>query len=231
MTFTVVARCPRTHMLGVAMATRSVAVGNRCPVVVTRMAAGSVQAIADPRLTLTCKRLIELGWHAPKVVEELAASDPRRDTRQIGVVDIYGHAAAFTGATNSFYAGHITGDGWLAMANAVVSAAVVEEMAAAVSDEGPALEERLMRGIEAGGRAGGQKEGQNSASILVHADEPFSYLDLRVDLHDEPIAELRRIYDRISPLGPYFQERPYNPRIGRDDHWLVARGLPPPGRH
>ncbi|WP_270937061.1 DUF1028 domain-containing protein [Falsiroseomonas oryzae] len=231
MTFTVVARCPRTRMLGVAMATRSIAVGNRCPVVVSRMAAGSVQAVADPRLTLTCQKLIALGWHAPKVVQELADSDPRRDSRQIGVVDIYGHAAAFTGAQNTAYAGHITGDGWLAMANAVVSAAVVEEMAAAVADEGPALEERLMRGIEAGGRAGGQKEGQNSAAILVHADEPFSYLDLRVDLHDEPIAELRRIFDRISPLGPYFQERPYNPQIGRDDHWLMARGLPPPGRH
>jgi uncharacterized Ntn-hydrolase superfamily protein len=231
MTFTVVARCPRTRMLGVAMATRSVAVGNRCPVVVSRMAAGSVQAVADPRLTLTCQRLIALGWHAPKVVQELADSDPRRASRQIGVVDIYGHAAAFTGETNNFYAGHITGEGWLAMANAVVSATVVEEMAAAVADEGPALEERLMRGIEAGGRAGGQKEGQNSACILVHADEPFSYLDLRVDLHDEPIAELRRIFDRINPLGPYFQERPYTPGIGRDDHWLMARGLPPPGRH
>ncbi len=231
MTFTVVARCPRTRMLGVAMATRSIAVGNRCPVVVPRMGAGAVQAVADPRLTLTCHRLIAQGWHAPKVVAELADSDPRRGTRQIGVVDIYGHAAAFTGEQNHFYAGHITGDGWLAMANAVVSESVVQAMAEAVSDEGPALEERLMRGIEAGGRAGGQKEGQNSAAILVYADEPFSYMDLRSDLHDEPIADLRRIFDRIAPLGPYFQERPYNPGIGRDDHWLQARGFPPPGRH
>ena len=97
MTFTVVARCPRTRMLGVAMATRSIAVGNRCPVVVPRMGAGAVQAVADPRLTLTCHRLIAQGWHAPKVVAELADSDPRRGTRQIGGVDIYGHAAAFTG--------------------------------------------------------------------------------------------------------------------------------------
>jgi uncharacterized Ntn-hydrolase superfamily protein len=230
MTFTVVARCPRTKMLGVAMATRSVAVGNRCPIVVPQMGAGSCQAIADPRLTLTCQKLIAQGWHAPKVVKELSESDPERDLRQIGVVDAWGHAAAFTGAKNTHAASHIIGKGWLAMANAVCPG-VVEAMAKAMEDsESEPVEERLMRGIEAGGRAGGQPDGQNSSCILVYADEPFSYLDLRVDVHDEPIGELRRIFDRFKPLLPYFQERAYNPRIGRDDLWLKERGFPPVGR-
>src|SRR4029453_5322153 len=57
MTFTVVGRCPRTKMLGVAMATHAPAVGNRCPVVIPRMAAASVQSIPDPRLTLLCTKV------------------------------------------------------------------------------------------------------------------------------------------------------------------------------
>lgn len=82
MTFTVVARCPRTKMLGVAMATHAPAVGNRCPVVIPRMAAASVQAIADPRLTLLCTRLMGLGYHAGKIIQELEASDPNAPLRR-----------------------------------------------------------------------------------------------------------------------------------------------------
>jgi uncharacterized Ntn-hydrolase superfamily protein len=221
MTFTVVARCRRTHMLGVAMATRALAVGNRCPVVRPRMGAASVQAIADPRLTLQCGKLIDLGLQAGEIVTQMERSDPERGLRQVGVVDAWGNAAAFTGAENGNYAGHIIGRGWLVMGNGVISAAVVEAMARAMeSSEDEVLEERMMRAVEAGGAAGGQAEGQNSASILQYGDEPFSYLDLRVDIHDEPIREMRRIFERFRPLLPYFAERPYNPRIARDDRWL-----------
>lgn len=231
MTYTAVLRCPRTRMLGVAMTTSSIAVGNRCTVVVPRMAAAGVQAIADPRLTLTCGRLIALGYHAPKVVQELADSDPERALRQVGVVDMYGHAAAYTGAANGPYAGHRTGTGWVAMGNVVASEAVVESMAASLAaSEAEPIEERLMRALEAGKAAGGEPLPENSAAMLIYADEPFSYLDLRVDLHDDALAEFRRILDRFRPLLPYFQERPYDPRILRHDRWLAAHGHPPAHR-
>lgn len=224
MTFTVVARCPRTKMLGVAMATRALAVGNRCPVVRPRMAAAAVQAIADPRLTLQCGKLIDLGYSAPHIVAEMERSDPVRGLRQVGVVDAWGNAAAFTGDENGAYAGHIIGEGWLVMGNGIRSEKVTEAMAQSMRDSvTETLEERLVRSVEAGGAAGGQAAGQNSSCILVYADEPFSYLDLRVDIHDEPIGELRRIFDRFAPLLPYFAERPYNPRIKRDDLWLKER--------
>ncbi|MFO1080757.1 MAG: DUF1028 domain-containing protein [Reyranellaceae bacterium] len=228
MTFTVVGRCPRTKMLGVAMATHAPAVGNRCPVVIPRMGAASVQAIADPRLTLLCTRLIGLGYHAPKIIAELEASDPNAGLRQIGVVDAWGHAAAMTGAENGAWAGHVVGEGWLTMGNGVVGARVVEAMAESMrgtADE--LLEERLVRAVEAGGRAGGQADGHVSSSILVFGDEPFAYIDLRVDVHDEPIGELRRIFEWFRPLLPYYAERPYNPRLPRDDRWRAQRGAGP----
>jgi uncharacterized Ntn-hydrolase superfamily protein len=80
-----------------------------------------------------------------------------------------------------------------------------------------------MRSIEAGGKAGGQPDGQNSGCILLYGHEPFALLDIRVDLHKEPIGELRRQLEYFKPLIPYFLERPYNPRIGREDLWLAEQ--------
>ncbi|HUA76486.1 MAG TPA: DUF1028 domain-containing protein, partial [Acetobacteraceae bacterium] len=214
MTFTAVARCPRTGMLGVAMATRAVAVGSRCPVVVPGYGAASVQLIADPRKAQLCGRLLALGYSAPKVLAELRASDPHIGRRQIGIVDSYGNAAAFSGETKGGYSGHVLGRQFVAMGNAVVSAGVVEAIAASLeagpgASEGADLCDRLIAAVEAGAQAGGQAEGQRSAAILVFDTEPFAHLDLRVDLHDDPVAELRRIYDRLKPLIPYFRQRPY----------------------
>lgn len=224
MTFTVVGRCPKTHLLGVAMATHAPAVGNRCPVVIPRMAAASVQAIADPRLTLLCTKLMGLGYHAGKIIQELETSDPNAPLRQIGVVDAWGNAAAMTGSGNGAHAGHILGQGWLVMGNGVIGPQVLEAMAASMRSTGDELlEERLVRAVEAGGAAGGQADGHFSSSILVYGDEPFAYIDLRVDVHEEPIGELRRIFEWFRPLLPYYAQRPYNPRLPRDDYWRAQQ--------
>ncbi|GAA5236007.1 DUF1028 domain-containing protein [Verticiella sediminum] len=224
MTFTVVGRCPRTKMLGVAMATHAPAVGNRCPVVVPRMGAASVQAIADPRLWLLCQKLVAQGWHAGKIIADLQASDPNAGLRQIGVVDAWGHAAAFTGSENGEHASHIVGEGWLVMGNGVVGPQVIEAMADSMRSTGDeVLEERLVRAVQAGGAAGGQADGHFSSGLWVYGDEPFAYIDLRVDLHDEPIGELRRVFEWFRPLLPYYAERPYNPRLPRDDHWRAQQ--------
>jgi uncharacterized Ntn-hydrolase superfamily protein len=223
-TFTTVARCPSTGRLGIAMATRAPAVGNRCPIVKPGYGAASVQSIADPRLTLMAGRLIELGYSPKKVIKEIVESDPYIGLRQIAVVDIYGNADAFTGDENFGWAGHIVGKQFACIGNAVVSERVVGAMAEAMeTSTGQDLEERLMRSIEAGGKAGGQPDGQNSGCILLYGHEPFALLDIRVDLHKEPIGELRRQLEYFKPLIPYFLERPYNPRIGREDLWLAEQ--------
>lgn len=223
MTFTVVARCPATGQLGVAMATRAPAVGNRCPVVVPGYGAGSVQLISDPRLTQLCGRLLAGGLSAPQVIEQLRANDPRSDRRQIGMVDAYGRAAAWSAPASGGFSGHVLGEQFLAMGNAVVSASVVDVMAEAMTAAaGDALSDRLLRAIEAGGAAGGQAEGQFFACILVFGHEPFAILDLRVDFQPQLIAELRRIYDSFRPFIPYYQQRAYDPDVTREDRWREA---------
>jgi uncharacterized Ntn-hydrolase superfamily protein len=223
MTFTVVARCPRTGQLGVAMATRAPAVGNRCPVVIPGYGAGAVQLIADPRLTQLCGRLIAGGLSAAQVVEQLHANDPRSDRRQVGVVDAYGRTAAWSATGASGFSGHIMGEQFVAMGNAVVSARVVEAMAEIMATTASdTLSDRLLRAVEAGGEAGGQAEGQFSACILVFGHEPFALLDLRVDFRPGAISELRRIYDWFRPLIPYYQRRVHDPDIVREDHWREA---------
>lgn len=224
MTFTVVARCPETDKLGIVIATRAPAVCNRCPVIRPRFGAASVQLIADPRQTQLAGRLLDLGYSASKVLNELQASDPNIARRQIGIVDSYGNTAAFSGAVSNGYSGHILGNQFVAMGNAVVSSDVVAAMAAAMeASAGMPLADRLMLAIEAGGDAGGQEEGQFSGGILVYGDQPFAELDLRVDYHVGAIAELRRIYDWFSPLVPYFLERVHDPYIAREDHWRDAK--------
>ena len=83
----------------------------------------------------------------------------------------------------------------------------------------------MLRAIEAGRDAGGQEEGQTSAGLLVYGKETYSRLDLRVDVHEEPVAELRRIFDWYQPLIPYYEERGQNPNVPRVKEFLAKQGV------
>jgi uncharacterized Ntn-hydrolase superfamily protein len=208
MTFSIVARCPRTGEYGVGIATYSPNVGVRCPVVVPQRGAASLQAVANPYLLPIAQKLIASALTAEKIVSELLASDPRPESRQILVVDVYGRSFAYTGEKSPAWAGHITGDGYAVAGNVLASEAVVTAMAKAFEDSlHETLAERLMRSVEAGRDAGGQLEGQNSSALLVYGEQPFPIVDLRVELHDQPEAELRRIWDWFSPMVPYYVQR------------------------
>jgi len=225
MTFTVVGRCKRTGHLGIALATSSPAVVNRC-VNVSRDGAVAFQSVPDPRLGALGLRLVETGWWPQKVVDELVATDKWPGKRQIGIVNSDGHAAAFTGKDNVAWAGHIVGDNHVAMGNVLAG----PEVAQAISEEFLAtetldLEDRLLLAIEAGRDAGGQEEGQTSAGILVYGSQTYSLLDLRVDVAEEPVAELRRIFDWYKPLIPYYAERGRNPLIPRVKEYLARKGI------
>jgi uncharacterized Ntn-hydrolase superfamily protein len=86
------------------------------------------------------------------------------------------------------------------------------------------LEDRLMAALEAGRDAGGQHGGQRSAAILVHGAKTFAEVDLRVDLHPEPVGELRRIFDAYKPAIPYYNRRQVDPTVPPLDDWLAERG-------
>lgn len=220
MTYTVVARCPETARLGVVIATRAPVVCARCPVVVPGFGAASVQLIASPPLTQLCARLIGLGYSAQKVVAELEASDPHIQRRQIGVVDVAGNTAAYSGPTANGYSGHVLGEQFVAMGNAVVSEKVVTSMAEVMKDRADlAFADRLMAAIEAGTEAGGQADGQFSGGILVYDRDNFAEIDLRIDRAEGAVPELRKLYDWYRPVIPYYVARATDPYMERDDHW------------
>jgi len=221
MTFTIMARCPETGRIGIATATRSLAVGARVPHVQTGLGAVSIMAIADPRLGETALRLLETGYKAPNVIDALVSADPYAEYRQLGVIDADGFVAARNGKMNRDWTGFHIGENHIALGNVLKGEHVLDGIEDGFLENPDApLEDRLMRALETGRDAGGQHGGQRSAAILVHDNRPYAHVDLRVDVHDEPVGELRRIYDAFRPAIPYYRLRLTDARVPPLDDWL-----------
>lgn len=214
-TFSIIGRCARTGMLGVAITTSDISVGSRCPFVKPSVGAVATQATTDPRLGPFALSLMGLGYSATAALRQLEDSDPYIERRQLGLVDSQGNSAARTGARNNPWAGHIAGRDHVAMGNGLVGEEVVQAMAA-IFLEAPQLnlEERLMRALEAGQGAGGEARDAtpyHSAALLVYGPDTFSRVDLRVDEHVNPVVELRRLLDIYAPKIDYFALRANDP--------------------
>jgi uncharacterized Ntn-hydrolase superfamily protein len=144
--------------------------------------------------------LLAEGTPAAEVADRLTAADEGREHRQLGVVDRTGQAATYTGGQCMAWAGGVTGDGFAAQGNILVSADVVEAMASAW-DAGVPFAERLVGCLSAGDRAGGDRRGRQSAALRVwRAGGAYGgvldiAVDLRVDDHPDPVAELERLLD------------------------------------
>jgi uncharacterized Ntn-hydrolase superfamily protein len=120
--------------------------------------------------------------------------------RQISIINIHGQKAAFTGRKNLDWKGHLIQKDCIIAGNALLSSEVLEAMAEAFAlSEGEWLAERLMKALEAGQNAGGDKRGAFSAALIVAERKPIHesrpIINLRVDLHGEPVKELRRIFE------------------------------------
>ena len=214
-TFTIVGRCSRTGMLGVAITTSDLAVGSRCPYVKPLVGAVSTQAFTDPRLGPFALRLLETGYSCSGALQQLEANDPHIERRQLGLVDRNGNSAARTGALNKPWAGHIANRDYVAMGNGLVGEQVVGAMATTYEQyDAEDLEERLLRAIEAGQEAGGEASDftpYHSAALLVWGAQSFPRVDLRVDEHATPLIELRRILEIYKPKIDFFNLRASNP--------------------
>jgi uncharacterized Ntn-hydrolase superfamily protein len=223
-TFSLIGRCARTGMFGIAIATSEMAVGSRCIHVAPGAGAVISQASSNPRLGRLGLNLLGAGYSAPRVVAEIAAADEFPERRQLGCVDASGSSAARTGSGNRPWAGHRTGPDVVAAANAVVGAAVADAMFEAFQAAGgEPLWERLLAALEAGKRAGGEPNGEKSSGLHVVDRDPYPVVDLRVDLHPDPVAELRRLANEYFPLVEYYQLRPRDPNVPRAAEWLAAR--------
>ncbi len=209
-TFSIVALCPRTGMVGVAVCSAVPAVGSLCPFARARVGAIATQSLVNPYLGIDGLELLARGLAAPEVLERLLAQDPGRDFRQLGIVDSKGCAAAFTGKGCFPWHGHILGEGYVVAANMMVDEKTVEAMAQAFETyAAEELPERLLKSLEAGDATGGDYRGRQSAALLVYDKEEYPYCSLRVDEHRQPVAELRRIFELSQKqLFPFIRSLP-----------------------
>src|SRR5437762_4061600 len=192
---------------GVATQSKFLAVGSVVPWAEPHAGAIATQAYANPRYGPEGLALLRSGASAREVVEQLTAGDGGRDQRQLGVVDAHGEGATYTGAECLEWAGGIAGPGFAAQGNILVSEETVSALVKTfTSAAGRPLAERLLESLAAAQAAGGDRRGQQSAALLVierdggYAGLSDVLVDLRVDEHERPIEELRRIYDLHARL-------------------------------
>ena len=186
---------------GVATQSKFLAVGAVVPWAEPYAGALATQSYANPRYGPAGLALLREGLSAPEVVDRLTAADEGRDQRQIGIADRRGRAATFTGSGCHAWAGGRTGEGYAAQGNILVSGATVDALAETFeATAGRPLAERLLDCLDAAQAAGGDSRGQQSAALLVvqpsggYAGLSDLLVDLRVDDHDRPLEELRRLY-------------------------------------
>lgn len=233
-TFSIVGRCERTGQLGVAVSTADVGAGRL--VTWARAGVGAVATQSWPSLYLAIDalRLMEDGQSAPDALQNVLADDPGRDVRQLGVVDARGGSAAFSGSDCTEWYGEVTGPGFATQGNMLIRGETISVMADAFRATADLdLAERLMRALEAGQAAGGDKRGRQCAAMLVVDREEFPLWDLRVDEHPDPVTELRRVHEiaRLDLL-PFVEGLPTraNPLGNLSDEFVATNLLPPPRR-
>lgn len=212
MTFSVLARDPDTGDIGVATQSRFLAVGAVVPSAGAEVGAVATQALANGSFGPRGLALLAAGADADDTLDELVAADDRSDRRQVGILDAQGRGAAHTGTGCSGWAGQIVGDNFVCVGNMLVGPQVLQSMADSLAATGaePSLAIRMVTALGRGAEAGGDARGQQSAAVIVcrvkggyggHTDR---LVDLRVDDHTQPIAELRRLID----LHNLYFERP-----------------------
>lgn len=195
-TFSIAARCENTGELGVAVATKFIAVGSLCSFVKNNVGAITSQAYINPLLGILGLEYLYEGHTAQETLNYLKSFDEGIEFRQIGIVDANGASAAFTGLNPDTWRGHLTGPNYAIAGNRLVGGETLERMQESfVSDETQPLSKRLLDALSAGEAAGGDKLGHQSAALKVYGKGDFPALDLRVDEHVDPVAELRRIYE------------------------------------
>jgi len=198
MTWSIIARDRRTGRFGIAVATRFFAVGALVPHVKSAVGAIATQALTNPFYGVDGLRLLEEGKTAQDVVADLTAADAGRDHRQLHVMDARGRIAAHTGTACVDWCGQLAADHVSVAGNMLAGARVIEDTVAAYEkNAGLAFPRRLIAALRAGEAAGGDKRGKQSAALLICGEEEWPDLDLRVDDHVDPLAELERL-ERVS---------------------------------
>lgn len=198
-TFSIVAYDPSNEEWGVGVASKFLAVGSMVPWARAGVGAVATQAWGNPNYGPDGLDLLEEGKNPDEVIEILTEADPRGEFRQLGIIDKNGNTASFTGDQCLDWAGSKEGKNYSVQGNILAGREVVDSMADVFKNtEGP-LADRLIAALKAGQKAGGDKRGRQAAALFVVKEKSGinglddRYIDLRVDDHQTPIQELKRL--------------------------------------
>ncbi len=232
-TFSIVARDAATGDLGVAVTTKAPAVGSVVPWARAGVGAVATQAWTNPGFGPRGLELLQQGLAPEDVIGKLLSEDSTPEKRQVAVIDARGGNASHTGKESIVYAGAISGENFSVQGNLLAGAEVLVAMARSFSETESRrmrLTERLLLALEAGQAAGGDKRGRQSAALLVVSSDPERKDDrsanLRVDDHEQPVRELRRLHDMISgKLGHRELSQAAGPDVRELQELLAQAGL------
>jgi uncharacterized Ntn-hydrolase superfamily protein len=194
MTWSIIARDHATGQFGIAVATRFFAVGAHVPHIAARFGGIATQALVNPYYGIDGAKLLREGRAPEEIIKALTTADDGRESRQLHIMDAMGRIAAHTGRECVEWRGHIAGDGFSIAGNMLSGASVLDDTANAyIANARLPFAQRLIAAMLAGEAAGGDKRGKQSAALLIHGEEEWSDLDLRVDDHADPLRELERL--------------------------------------
>lgn len=195
MTWSILARDPRSGELGVAIATRFFAVGALCPRVEGGVGALSSQALLNPMLAIRGMERLRSGEAPQAILDALVEGDAGRDSQQFHLLGPDGAVAQHTGAACVPWCGAVRAENVSVAGNMLAGPAVVADtLAAFLAAEHLPMALRLLHAMEAGEAAGGDARGKQAAALMVASKDPYPDLDIRTDDHPDPLAELRRLH-------------------------------------
>lgn len=195
MTYSIVAKDKKTSAIGIAVASRFFACGGMVPFVARDTAVAS-QAFCNPLWGIEGRDRLNAGEKANNVLNDFVDRDAGQSIRQAHMIDMYGDIHAHTGSDCVDWAGHASANLVSVAGNMLVGENVVRDTLTSYQDNiNEDFLDRLLLAMDAGEKAGGDKRGRQAAGIIIHMGQDYPWLDLRVDDHADPLAELRRLVD------------------------------------
>ena len=199
-TFSIVGRCSVEGELGVCVSTAVPFVGRMVPYIQSDVGAIATQAQTNVYYGKKGLELLRMGWSPRSALRSMIDEDDEREVRQVIMIDKHGETAAYTGKDTMAWRGHLVGKNYAAAGNLLVGEPVIKAMARTFECEKTNLAEKLLRSLEAGQRAGGDKRGRVSAALLV-AGRRYGinpYININVDRHQDPVKKLREEFEKIK---------------------------------
>jgi uncharacterized Ntn-hydrolase superfamily protein len=211
MTMSIAARCPLTGMVGVAVASSSIAVASRCAHVSAGIGAALSQNVTDPNLGRLALDLMQSGTSASEIVDLFRREHPYIEWRQLVLLPSAGAPAVFSGDRTLPVFGESLSRDCAAAGNLLANGTVPGEMTRAFEESKGHLADRLIKALRAGLKAGGEASQLHAAGVLIADKVSWPVVDLRVDWSDDPIEQLCFLWELYQPQLDAYVRRAQSP--------------------